>query len=131
MKYKALLILLIISTACREVTTEDSFNLADPTPRFEWNGVATIKLSENKHQESFCRDKAEFGVLTDNLSDYFFVDLSKMPESVGEKISGTADWTTKDSMYSRKKITFEVRKIEGDTYWLASDAIRFVARKLE
>ena len=126
-----LILISVMLASCNGASTDDSFNLGDPTPRCEWNGTSVIRYSENTHQETFTPEEAEFGIFTDNLSDYFFADLRKMPSSVGERITGDAWWTTEDSTISRKNITFEVRKIEGDTYWLSSENLRFVARKLE
>lgn len=69
-------------------------------------------------QMGFNREKNEFRVHTDNMSDFYIVTLDRIPVQLGEKVEGTIVWTTETSIYTRKKITLEAVRIEGERIWL-------------
>ena len=59
----------------------------------------------------------EFRVSDDQMKNYYIVNCSSIPSSVGQKIDATVTWTTAGGTKSIKG-RFEVAKAEKDTYWL-------------
>lgn len=75
-------------------------------------------------QLAFSRDLRQFRAHTDNMSDFFSVTLSEVPSGIGQRVSGNLIWTTHKEVLTRKNLTLEVVRIEGDQIWLWSDSGR-------
>ena len=75
-------------------------------------------------QMAFSRSKKEFRAHTDNMSDFYIVQLSSIPVNEGEKISAKLIWTTATDVLTRNNLTLEAVRIEGDKIWLWSDSGR-------
>lgn len=75
-------------------------------------------------QFSFSRDRREFRAHTDNMSDFYAVTLSDIPTQTGEVVTGDLVWTTQRDVLSRKNLTLEVVRVEGEQFWLWSHAGR-------
>ena len=84
-------------------------------------------------QLAFNRDRRTFRVHTDNMSDFYSVELSRIPVEKGEKVTGQVRWTTQRSLVNKKNVTLEAIKLEGDVIWLwcASDRFGCTVRVLE
>ena len=75
-------------------------------------------------QLAFSRDRKEFRAHTDNMSDFFVATLSDIPVAGGQRILADLVWTTSREVLTRKNLTLEVVRIEGDQFWLWSNSGR-------
>ena len=69
-------------------------------------------------QLSFNRERCEFRVHTDNMSDFYVLTLSEIPTRQGQDVRGTLVWTTEMDLNTKKNVTFTAEKLEGDRIWL-------------
>lgn len=129
--YAILLLLSCILCGCHDDEISSSF-LLDNQLRLEIKGYTVFRYDPLRCQAGFNREKAEFRVHTDNMSDFFVIDLDSMPATVGEDISGNISWTTNNNLHN-KRTRFEVSRIENDLVWLwsSSNSIAAVVRILE
>lgn len=86
--------------------------------RLQVAGVEQLSFDPVSCQMAFSRQKRQFRVFTDNMSDYFVITLSRIPTSSGEEVSGNLSYTTRTSTVNRKNITLKVIRLEGDRIWL-------------
>ena len=110
---------------CNDVDLSEDFQTNDQL-RLEIKGYVTFSYDPLTCQLGFNRDLCEFRVHSDNMSDFFSLKLDEMPASMGQKINGTASWTTGDDFHN-KKTTFEVVRIEHGKIWLWSPDSRIAA----
>ena len=75
-------------------------------------------------QLAFSRDLREFRAHTDNMSDFFVVTFTELPASFGQFVTADLTWTTERDVLTRKNLTLEVIRVEGDQFWLWSDTGR-------
>ena len=120
MKHWAAILIIILAafTGCRREDMSQDF-LEDNTLRMEIKGYTTFRYDPLRCQVGFNREKLEFRVHTDNMSDFFIVRLDEMPEGENQFLNGTVQWTTGDDLHS-KKTGFSVAKMDGDKVWLWS-----------
>ena len=72
-------------------------------------------------QTAFKREKREFRVHTDNMSDYYCVTLNNIPSSEGQKVKGSIVWTSSSNVITKSGLTFSVEKIDrAGRIWLWS-----------
>ena len=76
-------------------------------------------------QAAFNRERKEFRIHTDNMSDFYSVRLSGIPVQEGEKVTGQVRWTTSSSLVTKKNVTLRAVKLEGDIIWLWCDSEHF------
>ena len=70
-------------------------------------------------QTSFNREKREFRVHTDNMSDYYVLSLDIVPTAYGQKAKGSLTWTSRSTLISKKGLTFTVEKMDrSGRIWL-------------
>ena len=72
-------------------------------------------------QLAFSRDLREFRAHTDNMSDFFVATFVQLPSALGQTVLADLVWTTERDVLTRKNLTLEVIRIEGDEFWLWSD----------
>lgn len=120
-----LLLLIAIFTACNQADLSEDFKTSDIL-RMEIKGYVTFRYDPLTCQIGFNRNNCEFRVHSDNMSDFFSVQLEEMPSHEGQRINGTASWTTGDNLHNKKTI-FEVVKLEGSRIWLWSPDSRIAA----
>ena len=88
-------------------------------------GSSTVFAYEpNTCQLAFSRAQKEFRAHTDKMSDFFVVDFSDIPASEGQSLTADLVWTTEREVLTRKNLTLEVARLEGDEFWLWSTAGR-------
>ncbi|MCQ2135243.1 MAG: hypothetical protein MJY88_09775 [Bacteroidales bacterium] len=68
-------------------------------------------------QVAFNKDKKEFRVFSDTMSDYYVLTCSEVPTAVGQEIHANLKWS-ESSIVNRTGLTFRVEKISGDKIWL-------------
>ena len=71
-------------------------------------------------QLAFSRDLREFRAHTDNMSDFFVATFVQLPSTLGQTVLADLVWTTERDVLTRKNLTLEVIRIEGDQFWLWS-----------
>ena len=124
--FRILLVVLAASlSACREQDLSEDFKL-DDSIRMEIKGYVIFKYDPYNCQIGFNRDKCEFRVHTDNMSDFFQIRFDDMPAAEGQIVEGTVSWTTGDNLHN-KKTTFELVRLEGNKIWLWSPSTRMAA----
>ena len=125
-----LLIAAALLTACRQHhDPSDDFKF-DESIRLEIKGYTIFRYDPARCQIGFNRDRCEFRVHTDNMSDFYIIRLDDIPSAAGQTVSGTASWTTGDNLHS-KKTSFEVIRLEGGKIWLWSSTTRIAAVVME
>lgn len=85
-------------------------------------------------QVAFNREKNEFRVHTDDMSDWYCVTLSGVPSGNGDKLTGSITWTTSSSVESSKGLSFVVKKNERDGkvwLWCKKERIGVVVQVLD
>lgn len=75
-------------------------------------------------QLAFSRDLKEFRAHTDNMSDFYAVRFTELPTIQGQTVTADLTWTTERDVLTRKNLTLEVVRIEGDQFWLWSNSGR-------
>lgn len=83
-----------------------------------------FRYDEKTCQMAFSDELKTFRAHTDNMSDYYIVNLSQIPDSEGMTLTADLTWTTDTDVLNRKNLALEVLKIEGEKVWLWSDAAR-------
>ena len=70
-------------------------------------------------QVAFNRAKNEFRVHTDNMSDYFCLDLSFVPTAEDQKVKGSITWTNHSDVVTKDGLSFVVTKTDrSGKMWL-------------
>ncbi len=88
-------------------------------------GSSTVFAYEpNTCQLSFSRDRRTFRACNDAMSDFFVVEFSDIPAQLGQRLTANVTWTTEREVLTRKNLTLEVARLEGDEFWLWSTAGR-------
>ncbi|MBR6054086.1 MAG: hypothetical protein IKP46_01950 [Bacteroidales bacterium] len=119
-------ILLVLLTACNRNKMEPEI-LESPNLCLSIKGKTVFSYEENDCQISFNRDKRIFRIGDDTMDDFFTLTTGVIPSSVGEKVKGDLQWTSSNSIQSRKYVQFEVQKMENGTVWLWSKTDRIAA----
>lgn len=128
----AILILVLLFCGC-DRNKEMQVLVEDGTIRLTVGGYNQFVYDAATCQMGFCREKGEFRVGTDNMSDYFILTVSEIPSSVGQVVNCSLIWTTWSSLESKSRIALEAVKLEGDKIWLWNPQARIgaVVRTLE
>ena len=87
-------------------------------------GSIPFTYEPNTCQLSFSRDRKEFRAHTDNMSDFYAATFRELPSSLGQTVTADLTWTTERDVLTRKNLTLEVVRIEGDQFWLWSNSGR-------
>ena len=87
-------------------------------------GRSALVYNPASCQMSFNRERREFRVCRDNMSDFYSLKLSAIPAENGQKLSGDIQWTTSDNLNRKKNVGFEVVRNEADKFWLWSQTLR-------
>lgn len=126
MRRLVIIALSIIAAACVCSCRNDIFPefVSDDNVHIEMNGNTILKYDEITCQMGFNRERRQFRMCTDSMSDYFSITMNMIPTAQGEKIRGDLVWTTSRDVVSRKNIALEVVKTEGDKFWLWNEQER-------
>lgn len=118
MKVKA--ILATVALICFCACSNDIFPkfVADESIHLEVDGELQLRYDETYCQLGFSRDRRQFRMCTDSMSDYFAVRMDRIPVSEGDILNADLTWTTSRDVMTRKNIALEVVKTEGDKFWL-------------
>ena len=83
-------------------------------------GYTTFTYSPLTCQKGFNRSLREFRVHTDNMSDFYTLQLDRIPTGTGQEVRANVRWTTGSNIQSKKNVPFEVVRMEGNRIWLWS-----------
>lgn len=112
-----LALLLTIMTGCQGKV--DPEFIGSTTVGLQVKDEVVFEYDPLTWQTAFNRDKMEFRVHTDNMSDYYILSLNLVPTAVGQKAKGDIVWTSRSSIVSRKGISFTVEKMDrSGKLWL-------------
>ena len=128
----ALLALLVLPVGCEPQTVYTPEFLTDSTLRMEVGKQEILTYNPITCQTALNLHRCEFRMHTDNMSEYFIIRFSSMPSEAGESVTvESLVWTTPSGTdQTRKNITLEVVKLEGDIAWLwnSRESIRMTVR---
>ena len=117
------LVLLPVLTGCTDKRMRSAFSENDEI-RLMVGGSIPFTYEPNTCQLSFSRDRKEFRAHTDNMSDFYAVRFTELPTIQGQTVTADLTWTTERDVLTRKNLTLEVIRIEGDQFWLWSNSGR-------
>lgn len=131
-RFRFVLLALAVVYGCASDFSEEQLSAFD-TPMMVRNGKEILRYDEKACQLAFNRERGEFRIMKDNLSDYVCVRLSTLSLRAGEEIKGTIIWSEPEDLCEKNDITLKVLKLEDDMIWLKSDRehIGLVLKALE
>ena len=115
--------ILPVLAGCSDKRMRSAFSENDEI-RLMVGGSIPFTYEPNTCQLSFSRDRKEFRAHTDNMSDFYAVSFRELPSSLGQTVTADLTWTTERDVLTRKNLTLEVVRIEGDQLWLWSNSGR-------
>ena len=118
-----LLLSLLALTGCQDERQRAAF-CENEGVRLLVGGSIAFSYEPNTCQLAFSRDRQEFRAFTDSMSDFFVATFSRVPSEQGQRLTASLTWTTEREVLTRKNLTLEVVRLEGDMVWLWSDAGR-------
>ena len=118
-----LLLSLLALTGCQDERLRSAF-CENEGVRLLVGGSIAFSYEPNTCQLAFSRDQREFRAYTDTMSDFFVAEFSSVPVTLGQRLTANLTWTTEREVLTRKNLTLEVVRLEGDMVWLWSDAGR-------
>lgn len=128
----ALLALLVLPVGCEPQTVYTPEFLTDSTLRMEVGKQEILTYNPITCQTALNLHRCEFRMHTDYMSEYFIIRFSSMPSEEGESVTvESLVWTNPSGTdQTRKNITLEVVKLEGDIAWLwnSRESIRMTVR---
>jgi len=127
-----LLLCVAVLTGCQDERQRAAF-CENEGVRLLVGGSIAFSYEPNTCQLAFSRDLREFRAFTDTMSDFFLATFSQVPVDLGQRLTANLTWTTEREVLTRKNLTLEVVRLEGDMVWLwsASGRIGLVVRILE
>ena len=127
-----LLLAALLLAGCAGDRMRDAFEDGEDV-RLMVGGQVVFTYEPKTCQLAFSREQKEFRAHTDNMSDFYVVDFSDIPASVGQVLTADLVWTTEREVLTRKNLTLTVLRSEGDQFWLWSNTgrIGLVVRVLE
>ena len=118
-----LLLSLLALTGCQDERLRNAF-CENEGVRLLVGGSIAFSYEPNTCQLAFSRDQRVFRAYTDTMSDFFVAEFSQVPTTLGQRLTANLTWTTEREVLTRKNLTLEVVRLEGDMVWLWSDAGR-------
>ena len=123
MKFRphTLLLLLLLAGGCRDaqMRMRDAFAEHESLCLMV-GGDIPFTYDPLNCQIAFSRDRKEFRAHSDTMSDFYAVTLSEIPTEAGQRVTADLVWTTERDVLTRKNLTLEVVRVEGDQFWLWS-----------
>lgn len=121
MKMKRLFIpicILLTAVGCVRYDIEELLISRDDVS-LTWKGVEQFSYDPAGCQLGFDASGNEFRALSDNLSKWFILKCSQIPDVEGEELEADISWTGPTDTRTMKGLTFKVRKVTEDgMVWL-------------
>ena len=118
-----ILSVLVLLCGCSDKRMRIAFSESEEI-RLMVGGTVPFTFDPNTCQLAFSRDRKEFRAHTDNMSDFYAVRFTEIPSTLGQTVTADLTWTTERDVLTRKNLTLEVVRIEGDQFWLWSNSGR-------
>ena len=118
-----LLLAALLLSGCAGDRMRDAFEDGEDV-RLMVGGQVVFTYEPNTCQLAFSREQKEFRAHTDNMSDFYAVRFTEIPSTLGQTVTADLTWTTERDVLTRKNLTLEVVRIEGDQFWLWSNSGR-------
>lgn len=115
--------LMTLASGCDRSGVRNSF-VESGEIRLQVGRAVQFRYDPLKCQLSFNRDRKEFRVQTDNVSDFYAARFSEIPSYEGQTLTVDLSWTTATDVLNRKNLALRVVKTEGEKIWLWSDSGR-------
>lgn len=121
--YFSLIAACLLLCGCNDSRLIEAFSASDAI-RLQVGGAEQFRYEPLTCQLAFSYDRKTFRALTDNASDFFVASFNNIPGEVGQIVTANLSWTTMTDIVSRKNLSLEVIKIDGDKIWLWSKSGR-------
>lgn len=118
-----LLLLLLPLCSCNDASHRIAFCQSEDL-RLQVGGSTQFVYDPLTCQLSWNRSKLQWRIFSDNMSDFFIAELSEVPTELEQSITANLKWTTHSSVVTRKNLTLEVVRLEGENVWLWSSSAR-------
>lgn len=118
-----ILLFSLLACGCNDNRRRNAF-VENNDIRLQVGSTVHFRYDPLKCQIAFSRDRKEFRAQTDNTSDYYSIVLSNIPVQTGETVTGDLTWTTETDILTRKDLSLEVLRIDGNRIWLWSSSGR-------
>lgn len=117
---KRLVILALCALAAFGCEDDPDLELAKSSGdiRLEIGGKTVFLFDPLTCQTGFDQTGKEFRIHNDDMSEYFVLSLSHIPDQENEFITGDLSWTTPDGISSKKKMALETIQVTEDRMWL-------------
>lgn len=107
----------LLFCACKKEEVDEAFLENDNLCLIE-NGVTIHSYDPNTWQVGFNKDKKEFRIHTDTMSDYYVLTCQELPQEIGQEVHANLKWSG-NSMTSKSNLTFKVEKMDSQgRIWL-------------
>lgn len=127
-----LLITLLLASACGPKGYYTPEFLQDSTLRLSVGDEDILRYDPYDYQYAYNRERLEFRIHTDNMSEYVLLTLNEEPVHENQVVTALSiRWTRdKGSDVIKKDIALEVVKVEGDVVWLwnSRESLKMTAR---
>lgn len=127
-----LLPMLMLASACGPRGYYTPEFLQDATLRLAVGDEEILRYDPYDYQYAYNRERLEFRLHTDNMSEYVLLTLEEEPVSEGQTVTASSIRWTRDngSDIIKKDIALEVVKTEGDVVWLwnSRESLKMTAR---
>lgn len=130
--YISLFFITIFAISCTRYDVEEVL-LEKEEISLSWKGTLKMKYDENTWQTAFNRDRNEFRVHDDNMSDWFKVTCRRPVTSKGQEVTADIEWTEQSSIRKRNGLTLTVERMEDDGriwLWNKSEGLAIVVKML-
>ena len=128
-----LLASVLLAVSCENTKVDPEF-IATPDFGLKVKDQTVFTYDPLTCQVSFNRGKCEFRVHTDNMSDYYCLNLKSVPTAEDQKVKGDIRWTNRSDVVTLKDLTFVVKKVDrtGKMWlWCRKERIGAVIQALD
>ena len=109
--YLAALLLAVLFSSCTGNKVDPEF-VATSDFSLKVKDDMVFKYDPLTCQVAFNRERGEFRVHTDNMSDYYCLNLRFVPTGGGQKGKGDITWTNRSDVVTRNDLAFVVKKVD-------------------
>ena len=109
--YLAFLLLAALCSSCTGNKVDPEF-VATSDFSLKVKDDMVFKYDPLTCQVAFNRERSEFRVHTDNMSDYYCLDLKFVQTGEGQKVKGDIKWTNRSDVVTKSDLTFVVKKVD-------------------
>lgn len=127
-------VLLVLCAAGCESSRVDPMFLSNDENALVVAGVEQFKWDDMSCQMSYSREKKEFRVFTDTMSDYYCITMSETPLAQGMRLDCSVTWTSTDDITTKTGLDFRVEQVDGNGkawLWNRKERIGIIVQVIE